>query len=104
MEGAEKKKEEEKKKEKKAEEKKKKEKEKKKNPIIRRHWLKGKKTGRPGCSWRIQHKPPNDSRAYILDKGYDLLRSALIALNTYKKSVEYSTHKVSIIDYPNVAG
>ena len=83
---------------------KKKEKEKKKNPIIRRHWLKGKKTGRPGCSWRIQHKPPDDSREYILDKGYVLLRDALIALNAYQKSVTYSTHEVKIIDYPHGCG
>ena len=83
---------------------KKKEKEKKRKPIIRRHLLKGKKTGQPSCSWRIQHKPPNDSREYILDKGYDLSRSALIALNMYQKSVECSTHKVWISDYPNVAG
>ena len=84
--------------------KKKKEKEKKRKPIIRRHLLKGIKTGQPGCSWRIQHKPPNDSREYILDKGYVFLRSALIALNSYQKSVEYSTHELEIIDYPNVIG
>ena len=80
------------------------EKEKKRKPIIRRHLLKGKRTGEPGCSWRIVHKPPNDSREHILDKGYAFLRSALIALNSYQKSVEYSTQKVWIIDYPNVIG
>ena len=85
-------------------EKKKKEKEKKRKPIIRRHLLKGKRTGRDGCSWRIQYQPPDDDRAYILDQAYDLLRDALIALNSKQKSAEYSTHVVKIIDYPDVTG
>ena len=83
---------------------KKKEKEKKRKPIIRRHWLKGKKTGSEGCSWRIQHQPPDDDRAYILDKAYGLLRDALIALNTKQKSTEYKGYNVMIIDYPDSAG
>ena len=84
--------------------KKKKEKEKKRKPIIRRHLLKGKRTGRGGCSWRIQHQPPDDDRKYILDKPYDLLRHALIALNAAQKSPKYKGHDVSLTDFPNAAG
>ena len=84
--------------------KKKKEKEKKRKPIIRRHLLKGKRTGREGHSWRIQYQPPDDDRAYILDKAYDLARDALIALNTKQKSTKYKGYNVMIIDFPDSAG
>ena len=84
--------------------KKKKEKEKKRKPIIRRHLLKGIKTGREGCSWRIQYQPPDDDRAYILDQAYDKSRDALIALNTKQKSTKYKGHIVMIIDFPDSAG
>ena len=84
--------------------KKKKEKEKKRKPIIRRHLLKGKRTGREGCYWRIQYQPPGDDRAYILDEAYGLARDALIALNIKQKSTEYKRRNVMIIDYPDSAG